>query len=357
MQKTSDAAGTAGDSYALVMKTGPAWSDLARVRRPLGAPGPGSALVKIHRAAVCGTDLHILKWNDWAQQHYRLPLPLGHEFSGVIAAIGADDAPAHHGLAVGDSVTVETHLACGHCDQCLRDRGHTCLNLKVFTRLGEGAFAEYATVPLAMLRRLPAGMSHRHGCLLEPLGIALRAVEECRVTGGVLFVSGCGPIGLLAVAAARETGVARVLAADLSPARRELALALGAEAAVDPRDGSDRALVNTGVDGVVEASGSPAAIENALNLLRPGGTLMLAGIPAQNLALDLSRHVVLREIAIRGVYGRHLQGTWARLQEIAPRMQSALDRLITHEFAQDDFAEAFRVAMSGQAGKVELIFS
>ncbi|KTT18928.1 zinc-binding dehydrogenase [Pseudacidovorax intermedius] len=357
MQKPSDAPGTAGDSYSLVMKTGPEWSDLARVRRPLSAPRPGSALVKIHRAAVCGTDLHILKWNDWAQQHYRLPLPLGHEFSGVIAAIGADDASAHHGLAVGDSVTVETHLACGHCDQCLRDRGHTCLNLKVFTRLGEGAFAEYATVPLAMLRRLPAGMSHRHGCLLEPLGIALRAVEECRVTGGVLFVSGCGPIGLLAVAAARQTGVARVLAADLSPARRELALALGAEVAVDPRDGSDRALVGTGVDAVIEASGSPAAIENALNLLRPGGTLMLAGMPAQNLALDLSRHVVLREIAIRGVYGRHLQGTWARLQEIAPRMQSALDRLITHEFAQDDFAEAFRVAMDGQAGKVELIFS
>lgn len=335
------------------MKTGAAWHEVELVTKALKAPAPGHALVKIHRAAVCGTDLHILKWNSWAQKAYKLPLPLGHEFSGVIVATDESDPR----LEVGDSVTGETHLACGYCDQCRRGRGHTCLNLKVFTRLGEGAFAEYATVPLPMLRKLPPTMSHRHGCLLEPLGIALRAVEESGVGAGTLFVSGCGPIGLLAIAAAREVGVRTVLAADLSPQRRQLALALGADCAVDPVPGQLKELAAHNIDAVVEASGSHAAIASGLELLRPGGVMMLAGLPSEAISLDLAKHVVLREIAIRGVYGRLLQETWERLNLLAPRMSAALDLLITHEFDKGDFLAAFETAAAGAAGKVELIFS
>jgi threonine 3-dehydrogenase len=345
----------AGD-YALLMKTAEGPGGVELRRRPHRAPAEGEVLVRIRRAAICGTDLHILGWNAWAARSYRLPLPLGHEFSGEVAALG----PGVSGLGVGDRVTAETHLACGRCAQCRIGRGHTCLNLRVFTRLGEGAFSEYATVPAQLLRRIPPGIAHRHACLMEPLGIAFRAAEEAGCAGGALLVSGAGPIGLLAVAAARALGVARVAVAEPSAARRQLAVALGADAAWDPRaaDADSAAAGVFGIEGpdaAIDASGNTGAIRAALAGVRPGGTVVLAGLPAAPVELDLATHVVLREITLRGVYGRKLDATWDAVGALLPRLAGALDRLITHEFALADFEQAFAAALAGDAGKIQFV--
>jgi threonine 3-dehydrogenase len=328
-------------SYSLLLKQSAGAGGVVLATRPLREPGPGEVLVRIRRAAICGTDLHILKWNEWAARSYRLPMALGHELSGDIVSVGS----AVQGFAAGDRVCAETHLACGECAQCRMDRGHTCLNLKVFTRLDEGAFGEYTMVPAPLLRKLPPQLAHRHGCLLEPLGIAARAVIEANVAGGALLVSGCGPIGLLAIAAAKALGVRRVAATDLSAPRRALATGMGADCVSDAPE--------AGVDAVVEASGAAAAISSAMAAVRPGGTVVLTGLPPAPVEVDLARHVILREVSLRGVYGRELEKTWREVEALLPRLGDALDRIVTHEYELEDFEEAFATALSGNAGKVQ----
>src|SRR5690606_23595101 len=156
------------------MKEEPGPGGVSLARRHLRALGTDEVLVRINRAAICGTDLHIIGWNAWVAQRYTPPLALGHEFSGIVVDRGPDVTD----VAIGDKVAAETHLACGHCSQCAADRGHTCLNLRVFSRLNCGAFTEFAIVPAAMLRVLPADLPHKYACLMEPLGIGVRAVAE-----------------------------------------------------------------------------------------------------------------------------------------------------------------------------------
>jgi threonine 3-dehydrogenase len=341
------------NEYKVLVKAEPGPGGMALVPRTLRALDADEALVRIHHAAICGTDLHIVQWNAWAAKSYKPPLALGHELSGVVVAKGSSVRE----ISVGDKVAVETHLECGECAQCRIGRGHTCLNLRVFSRLDRGAFAEYAIVPAAMLRALPRDLPHRQACLMEPLGIAVRAVTETRVGAGNLLVVGCGPIGLLAVAAAKALGVGTVLAADLSAARRQLALAMGADAAVDPRGPeyeveAARVASSGGFDASIDSSGSPAGIAAALAAVRPGGSLVMVGMPPEPVSLDLARHVILREVQVRGTYGRLLRETWAQVTQLLPRLSAALDRIVTHEFALEDYETAFRVASSGDAGKV-----
>jgi threonine 3-dehydrogenase len=341
-------------AYSLLLKEAPGRGGVALATRAMPKPRAGEALVRVRYAAICGTDLHILQWNDWAARSYRLPMALGHEFSGEVVAVGAGTT----GLAAGDRVCAETHLACGECAQCRIGRGHTCLRLQVFTRLDQGAFTQYTLVPGQLLHKLPAGLPHRHGCLLEPLGIAVRAVTEAHAAGGSLLVSGCGPIGLLAIAAARALGVATIAATDLSAARRQMARELGARRVFDPREQALPDVAGTefpegGLDAVVEASGAASAIRSALEVVRPGGTVVLAGLPAAPVELDLARHVILREVVLRGIYGRELEATWRQVEELLPRLGAALDRIVTHEYALQDFEEAFATALSGDAGKVQ----
>ena len=345
---------TGGSGYSLLLKQSAGSGGVAMAKRPLREPGPDEALVRVRRAAICGTDLHILKWNDWAASSYRVPMALGHEFSGDVVRIGSDV----QGIVVGDRVCAETHLACGTCAQCRMGRGHTCLNLKVFTRLDEGAFGQYTMVPAQLLRKLPPQLAHRHGCLLEPLGIAARAVIEADATGGALLVSGCGPIGLLAIAAAKALDARWIAATDLSESRRALAIEMGATVVFDPRQGDVQQAAGAqappgGIDAAVEASGAADAIRAALAAARPGGTVVLTGLPSAPVELDLARHVILREVALRGIYGRELERTWREVEVLLPRLGDALDRIVTHEYELEDFDEAFATALSGNAGKVQ----
>ncbi|MDS1140080.1 zinc-binding dehydrogenase [Pusillimonas sp. SM2304] len=342
--------------YAILMKEAPGPGGVSMARRPLRPLRADDVLVRISRAAICGTDLHIIGWNAWAAKAYKPPFALGHEFSGIVLDRGPDAADIH----IGDKVAAETHLACGHCSQCAADRGHTCLNLQVFSRLDCGAFAEFAVVPAPLLRVLPADLPHKYACLMEPLGIAVRAVQESQAEAGQLLVVGCGPIGLLAIAAAKAVGVACIIAMDLAPHRLELAKAVGADVLIDPRaqDADAQLRRNAqegGVDAAVDTSGNQAGIGLALAAVKPGGNLVLAGLPEAAVSLDLSRHVILREVAIRGIYGRRLHTTWRDTIALLPALIPALDRIVTHEFPLDRFDEAFATAISGQAGKVQFV--
>lgn len=319
--------------------------------RPLPALAAGEALVRVRHAGICGTDLHIVGWNAWAARAYAPPFALGHELCGEIVDLASGVAP----FAIGDRVTAETHLPCGRCRACRTGDGHVCLALRVFSRLDRGAFADYTVLPAALLRRVPDGVPDAVGAVMEPLGIAVRAVGEAAVAGRDLLVSGCGPIGLMAIAAARALGAAQVIASDPVAARRRLALAAGADVALDPAAGAVAEAVRErtggiGVDAAVETSGSAAGLAAALRATATTGTVVVAGLPDADVPVDVAGQVVLREIVLKGIYGRRLDRSWVDTERA---LAGALDvaPLITHRFPLDDFDTALATAASGEAGK------
>lgn len=320
------------------------------VMRDLPTLRPGEALVKVRHAGICGTDLHIIGWNAWAAGAYKPPFALGHEFCGEIVDIKQGEP-----MKIGDRVTAETHLACGHCDQCRAGRGHTCDNLKTFSRLDRGAFTDYLAVPVKLLRRVPDCVSDRIGAIMEPLGISIRCAREAGSEGKHVLVSGCGPIGLMAIAAARHLGAASLMAADPAPQRRALALKAGADSAIDPLSEDLVARVQevtgTGVDVVIETSGAPSAIQTALRATTRGGTMILVGLPAADVPVDLAGQIVLREVVLRGSYGRLLDRTWLDMER-ALKFGLDVDGIITHSFPLDNFREAISTARAAAAGKV-----
>jgi threonine 3-dehydrogenase len=319
---------------------------VALVRRDLPPMGPDEARLRILSAGICGTDLHIINWNAWAAAAYRPPFALGHELCAEVVETGAH---VTH-VRAGDRVVAETHLWCGHCAQCRANRRHTCRNLRVFSRLDRGAFADFAVVPAQALRRVPETVPTRHATLFEPLGIAVRAVAMAEVAGKIVLVTGCGPIGLLAVAVARRYGAHRIIVSDVTAARLALALELGADQAVDVSRQDLRALGE--VDVAIDASGHAGAIADALACVTTGGQLILTGLPDGVVPLDLAAHVLLREVAIRGLYGRLIDETWLAAEQLMTAHGFNLAPLITHTFALAHFAEAFATAKSGRSGKV-----
>ena len=313
----------------------------------LGELQASDVLLKIHSASICGTDLHIYKWNAWAARTYKAPLRLGHEFGGTVVAV----ASQVKGIKAGDHVTAETHIACGHCHQCRLNRRHTCDNLQLFSRLGLGCFSDYSIVPAAALRLVPPGIPLDHATMMEPLGIAVRAVTEAAVAGAHVLVLGCGPIGLFAIATARICGAASVTATDLSDYRLGLARRVGANASINPQS---QALDTTSVDVLIETTGSELAFVDALVHVRKGGRVVFASLPEHPFALDITQHVVLREITISGVYGRRIDETWIETERLLLTHGATFAEILTHRFPLESFEAAFALASSGNAGKVVL---
>jgi threonine 3-dehydrogenase len=329
-----------------VFKDRPEPGALALRSVALGDPAGEQVLVKINSASICGTDLHIFKWNDWAARVYRPPFRLGHEFGGTVTAVGPDVK----GITPGDHVTAETHIACGHCHQCRLSRRHTCENLQLFSRIGLGCFSDYTVVPAAALRVVSRDIPLDHLTLMEPLGIAVRAVTEAGVAGANVLVLGSGPIGLFAIAAAKMYGAASITATDLSDYRLQLAQQIGANATVDPREE-----VRETADVIIETTGSEAAFTRALDHVRAGARVVFASLPERPFSLDVTRHVVLREIAIFGVYGRRMDETWIQVERLLRAHGPSVARVITHRVALSNFEAAFTLAVGGNAGKVVLL--
>jgi len=328
---------------------------IALVDLPVAEPGRDNVLIRVHTAAICGTDLHIYQWNPWAAANYTPPVPMGHEFSGQIVALGPEVRTLHKGMRV----TAETHLACGSCPQCRKGRGHTCKNLRLFSKMGLGCFSEYTTVPESMLRIVPEGICLEAASVMEPLGVSVRAVQEAKVSGADVWVIGCGPIGLFAVAAARVLGANRIFATDLSAFRLAIAEAVGADHAFDSASGCAPDVIlektgGTGVGVILETSGNPSAIRDCFSGLEPGGKVLLVGLPSSAVPLNLVKDLIVRESRVWGVYGRKIDETWLQVERLLQSGRLDIAPILTHRFGLQEYENAFESAASGRAGKVLL---
>lgn len=336
-----------------VMKMRPTPGALEMQESSLDIVDPESVAVKIRCASICGTDLGIVDWSKWAARNYAPPFPLGHEFSGEIVEIGRQV----NRLKVGDRVCAETHIACGQCEQCRINRRHTCLNLKLFSQQGWGCFSDYTIVPQDVLRKVPPTIPYDKAAVLEPLGISVRSVMALDVRGANLLVVGCGPIGLFTVAVAKLLGAARIVASDLVSDRRRLACEVGADGVVDPRACSLAQQIDEmphlgKIDAAIDTTGRAEAIREALAILRPGGQLIVVGLSGERVQLDVGRHIVAREIAVRGIYGRLIDETWVQVERLLGAYPMRIDPIVTHAFSLDQFPHAFDVASTRKSGKV-----
>ena len=324
---------------------------------PVPRIGNNDLLVRIRKSAICGTDLHIAQWNAWAQHAgIRLPLVLGHEFCGEVVGVGN----LAHALKPGDYVAGETHLPCGECYQCRNGLQHICKNLKLFGIHRNGCFAEYTTIPAICARKIPASIPPRIGAILEPLGTSLRAVLELGVSGEVVAVTGCGPIGLLAIAAAKAIGAFQVVATDIRPDRLDLARRLGADVALDPTKTDVVAEVlalthGVGVDAFIDASGNEKAIQSAFRCLRKGGKAALIGLPSTPVSLNMGVDVVFKEAKIVGIHGRMMYATWTHMENMLSSGKLTVDPVVTHEMSLADCSKGMALLEEGKGGKVVLV--
>ena len=315
--------------------------------------GINDVLIKIHKTAICGTDVHIWNWDAWSQKTIPVPMTVGHEFVGVIAAVGSNV----HSFAPGDVVSGEGHLVCGVCRNCLAGRRHLCKDTQGVGVNRAGAFAEYLCIPAANVWYADPKIPLEVLSIFDPFGNATHTALSFPVLGEDVLITGAGPIGIMATAIARHAGARYVVTTDVNPYRLELAKKMGATVALNVRDKSIAAVqhelgMKEGFDVGLEMSGNGAAFQEMLANMCHGGKLAVLGIPSQELAIDWNK-VIFNMLTIKGIYGREMFETWYLMQSM---LCSGLDirPVITHHFHYTEFEPAFDVMRSGNAGKVIL---
>ncbi|NLJ58026.1 MAG: L-threonine 3-dehydrogenase [Tissierellia bacterium] len=330
-------------------------AELKTIERPKAKEG--QVLIKIKAAAICGTDIHIYQWNNWAQNSgIKLPAILGHECSGEVVEVGE----GVKNLKVGDYVACETHIPCGTCYQCKNGQQHICQKLSLFGVHTDGCFAEYATIPAICAVKIPQSIHPNVGAVLEPLGTSVRANVEIQSSGKNIAVIGCGPIGLMAVNAAKAFGAANIYAADINDSRLEIAKELGATDIINStKENLGHKLVEltkgVGVDAFIEASGSTLAILDGFKGLRKGGMVALIGLPSKALEIDLGSQVVFKEAKIVGIHGRRMFETWTLMSNLLDKGLLNIDPVITHVLPLEEFEKGFDLSIKGIGGKVILV--
>ena len=323
---------------------------------PMPEVGINDVLVRVRKAGICGTDLHIGSWDHWAEEHIETPLIVGHEFVGQIAEVGANVSDFH----AGEIVSGEGHVVCGRCRHCLAGRRHLCAHTIGLGVGRDGAFAEYVSLPMTNVWHQWDGIDEDVAAIFDPFGNAVHTALAFPVLGEDVLVSGAGPIGLMAIAVVRHAGARYIVVTEPNAYRRELAQRMGATVVVDPTTG-DLAQVQRelgmveGFDVVLEMSGVPAAIRGAIEHMAHGGQLAQLGIPTEEIALDFDE-IIFKMLTVSGIYGREMYETWYKMSVM---LQSGLDirPAITHRFAFTDHEAAFATARSGESGKVLLDWS
>jgi len=315
--------------------------------------GHNDVLIKINRTAICGTDIHIYQWDDWAQKTIPVPMAVGHEFCGVIVECGSEVS----GYEVGDRVSAEGHITCGVCRNCRAGRRHLCRNSKGVGVSRPGAFAEYLSVPAFNVFKLPDTITDDMASILDPLGNATHTALSFDLVGEDVLITGAGPIGVMACAIARHAGARHIVITDINDYRLGLAERMGATVALNVTENSIDNTMKTlgmteGFDVGLEMSGNPAAFRDMLRTMHHGGKIALLGIPPGETAVDWNE-IIFKGLIIKGIYGREMFETWYKM---ASMLQSGLDiePVITHHFDIDDFQPAFDLMASGQTGKVIL---
>lgn len=340
-----------------VCKMAPGAGAAYRTDLPIPQIGDGEVLMRVHASAICGTDLHIYGWNEWAAKRMRkLPIVFGHETAGEIVEIGGNVT----GLRVGDRISVETHIPCNDCFQCRHGRRHICENMRIFGVTEPGAFAEYAPVPAECAVRLRDGISYEAGAMLEAMGAGVHGVEKAEVRDKTVLVSGCGPIGLMVVGACKTHGARRVIACDILPEKLKLAEAMGADVTVNSaqRDiiqAVRRETGGIGADAAVDITGDGRAIVAGLRALRKGGRMVSVGLPDGEIPINLTEDIIYREIQYTGVSGRQMFATWDDCMEILETPGFSLEPVMGGKYPLDGFEDALAAIRGGAPGKMLLL--
>lgn len=334
-------------------KPGPG-AELVDMEKPV--PGPDQVLVKVLATSICGTDLHIYEWNEWAQARIKnLPQVMGHELCGEVLELGKNVK----NVKKGDIISAETHIACGHCYLCHTGNAHICVNGKIFGVDVNGVFAEYAVVPGANAWILDEKIPKDFASVMEPLGNAVHTVLAGEITGNTVLVTGCGPIGVMSVAVSRICGATKVIATELNDYRIQLAKKVGADLVINPKKENvvEKVLKETdglGIDVVLEMSGNPIAIKQAFESLRPGGRFSILGIPDKPMEIDLGKDIVFKYITVQGINGRLMFSTWHKTSRFLSSGRLDLEPIITHRFRLEEFEKGLELMQSGNCGKILL---
>jgi threonine 3-dehydrogenase len=347
---------------AIVKARKEAGGELRTVPEP--TPGDREVLVRVRASSICGTDVHIWKWNEWAQSRVRnVPMIFGHELSGEVVALGRSVTR----LAVGDHVSAETHIADGTCYQCLTGKMHICANVQVLGVDRDGVFAEFAVLPELNAWKNDPALDPAIAAVQEPLGNAVHsllpedAVED--LAGRSVLVTGCGPIGLLAIATAKALGAGPVVATEVNPVRAALARTMGVDAVFDPtREGSGLATAireatgGAGVDVALEMSGHPASLALVFEALTPGGRVSLLGLLDRPATLDFDRVLIVKAARVHGIFGRRMFETWYQVKGLLarPSFREKVAAIITHRVPIPEIGRAMELLDAGRAAKISL---
>jgi threonine 3-dehydrogenase len=320
---------------------------------PMPEYGVNDVLIKIEKTAICGTDIHIYTWDDWAQATIPVPMTVGHEFCGEIVALGTEVK----GLTVGQRVSGEGHITCGYCRNCRAGRRHLCRNTLGVGVNRPGCFAEYLSLPASNVIALPDNITSDQAAILDPLGNATHCGLAFNVAGEDVLITGAGPIGIMAVAIMRHIGARHVVITDVNDHRLELARKMGATRAVNIKyqpikEVMDELGMTEGFDVGLEMSGNPTALNDMVRSMNHGGHVAMLGIPPQETPIDWNQ-VIFKGLVVKGIYGREMFETWYKMIAM---LQSGLDisPVITHRLPIADFQNGFQIMASGQSGKVIL---
>lgn len=310
-------------------------------------------LIKVLRTGICGTDLHIYNWDDWAQQTIPVPMVVGHEFVGEVVDVGSNVAD----FTTGDIVSGEGHVVCGRCRNCFAGRRHLCNDTKGIGVNRDGAFAEYIALPMTNVWKHAPSIDLDMAALFDPFGNAVHTALSFPVLGEDVLITGAGPIGCMAAAVCRFAGARNVVVTDLNPYRLDLVSKMGATRVVDVSTENLKSVqqeigMSGGFDVGLEMSGSPAAFTSMLDNMFHGGRIAMLGIPSEQMAIDWNQ-VVFNMLTIKGIYGREMYETWYKMTVL---LQGGLDiaPVLTHRFNVDDFEQGFEVMQSGCSGKILL---
>jgi threonine 3-dehydrogenase len=321
---------------------------------PIPAIGPNDILLKVKKAAICGTDLHIYKWDEWAQQTIKTPVIIGHEYMGTVVEVGSEVDR----VKVGERVTVEGHISCGFCRNCRRGRQHICDNTIGIGVNRDGGFAEYISVPAKNVLHIDDRIPDEMLAIMDPLGNATHTALSFPLLGEDVLITGIGgPIGAMAAAICKFSGARNIIGTDLSKYRRDLARKMGATRVIDPTKESIMQAMKvhhmvSGFDIGLECSGSPIAFNDMVNHMYNGGKISLLGLLPQSTQINWSK-LIFKGLTLKGIYGREMYETWYQMEMM---LTSGLDisSIITHRFKADDFQKAFDIMETGECGKIIL---
>lgn len=335
-----------------VYKAAPAPGAEFRTDLPIPAIGARDILLKVQATAICGTDLHILPWTQYAQARVKTPLVFGHEFAGDVVEIGSGVTE----IKVGDRVAGETHIPCNECAQCANNCRHICENMQIIGVHTAGSFAQYIAFPVDCAYKIPDGMDYSTAALLEPMGVAMHGIDAADIRGKTAVVYGCGPIGLMAVGIGKAWEAKQVIAIDVFDAKLAVARKMGADMIINAKSPDlFAALKSVGdIDVVIDYTGNAAAIRSGLRMLKKGGRFVLVGLPDGDVTLPLTEDIIYKETTLVGVTGRLMYKTWQQCIDVLGSGRFSLEPVIGGRYKLSDYQAAFETIVNGAPGKMLL---